>query len=140
LDDEVGAPERVLGVVEQPAHDRRGGREWHACDHPVRLSGQAPVEEVGVDNPEASSALLQREVFEACRPDRIGLHGDDPGAAPYQLATQRARSGADIDDQLTRGYLNARGEALSCLCYQEVLPETASSFVSGCPPAGGHGA
>jgi hypothetical protein len=50
----------------------------------------------------------------------------------------RAKTGANLDDQLTRPKIGLGDQVVSDLRTEKVLTETATSLVPGCPPVGGH--
>jgi hypothetical protein len=138
LHDQIRTCKRDVGPIEQHAEDRGGGPEWNAAHHPELLGGRSPGGDIGAHNLDTSGFLLAREQAEMFGPNWVDLDGYDLGATTGESLSERTRASADIDYQLTWHDIRLGNEALSSLGAKEVLPETTTSFVSGCPSAGGH--
>lgn len=93
-----------------------------------------------MDHPQPAAPLPAAQSVQAAGPDRVGLHGNNPGPGADQLDGYRPGAGADIDDQLARTDVRFGYEALSRPGKEKVLPEAAASLVPDAPPCGGHGA
>jgi len=68
----------------------------------------------------------------------VDLDRDDLELSVGEREGDRAKTGADLHDQLARLEVGVGDEAVSELGTEEVLTETAPALVPGCPPVGGH--
>ena len=78
-------------------------------------------------------------VSESLCPHRVDFDSDHLDRSLGESASDRADPGTDLEDELAWAKLGFGDETLSKLGTEEVLTETASSLVPGCPPMGGHG-
>jgi hypothetical protein len=76
---------------------------------------------------------------ESLRPHRVDFDGDDINPLLSESDSDRANTSTDLDDELAWPKVGFGDEPLSKLGTEEILTETASSLVPGCPPTGGHG-
>ena len=68
----------------------------------------------------------------------IDLDRDDVDLSVGERDGDRTKAGADLHDQLTRLEVGVGDQTVSELGTEEVLTETATAFVPGRPPVGGH--
>ena len=80
-----------------------------------------------------------KTVTESLRPYRVDFDGDDINRSLGEGDSDRANTRTDLDDELAWLKAGFGDEPLSKLGTEEILTETASSLVPGCPPIGGHG-
>jgi hypothetical protein len=73
------------------------------------------------------------------RPVWIQLDGDDAEIAADKRFRCRAKTSADLDNELPWPELRLSNQAFGSCGLKKVLTETAPTPVSGGPPAGGHG-
>src|SRR5713226_7475878 len=78
------------------------------------------------------------KVAESLSPHRIALDRDDVDGSVREREGDGARPSPDLDDQLTTPEAGLSDQSVSGLRMKEILAETATSLVPGCPPVGGH--
>jgi hypothetical protein len=72
-------------------------------------------------------------------PHWIALDGDNVDSALGERKSDRTKTRANLDDQLSGPEVSLGDQAFSALGTKEVLTETATPFVSACPQLGGQG-
>jgi hypothetical protein len=134
LDDEVGADQWHRRVVEQTMKDGGGGAERNAAHRAERARGKRDVKEVCVDHAHVAQLGAQ-----SVGPNGVELYGHHLGIADREREREGAGARADVDDELARKDSGVTDYAVSNLGAKKILPEASTSYVSGCPPVGGHG-
>src|SRR5712691_11227401 len=89
-------------------------------------------------HPHSGGGDSSDKVPESLSPHRIELDRDDVDGSVREREGDGARAGPDLDDQLTTPEAGLRDQSVSDLRTKEVLAETATSLVPGCPPVAGH--
>jgi hypothetical protein len=112
--------------------------EWKGSDHSKRTRGQRNSEKIALHY---SHLVLPptETVAESLSPHRVDFDSDDINPPLSEGDSDRANTSTDLDDELAWLKVGFGDEPLSKLGTEEILTETASSLVSGCPPMGGHG-
>jgi len=127
---EVGTTQ-LVGGDEQSPQERGGHRERRVRDHPERTPGQPQITRVCLHD---DHGRVAKPLAKHLRPSGMQLDGNDARAAFDQRRSDRARSGADIDDKITRADARVVDE-LNRGVVSEPMPSPA-----GARPAGGHDA
>ena len=128
LKDQVGG-DKAAPRLEKPSEQWTGDRVGRIGDDSKRASWEAQVGGVGLHNRDLASRELAAE--RPC-PSPVQLDGDDPSADSNQRGGHRARSGADVEDELAGPHPCFSDESTSPGGVELVPPPPAR--------AGGHGA
>lgn len=126
-------------MVQQPAEDLRREPERETRDNSERSVGKAKAKKVRSDHPDPAGFDIAGCLAETLCPDLVELDSDNVGVATGESKRDRARARTYLDYKLAGGDAGGLDELLSDLRAKKVLPETASSLVSNCPPSRGHG-
>jgi len=113
--------------------------ERKRSDHAKRPVGQGQREKIAFRDSHFVLERLTGRIAESLSPLRVDLDGDYVNLAPRQRHSDRAETGANLDDELAGAKVRFGDDALSELGIKEILTETASSLVPRCPQMGGHG-
>ena len=139
LDDQIGAAQAAVPVVEQVAQQGRGGAEGERAHHSEGAAGHPVAQRVAADDPDVRHALSPHLAAQVLRPVRIAFERNDLDAAPGEREGAGAAPRADLDHEVTglEGRLgDQRGGEVRP---EEVLTETAPSLVPWRPLGRGHG-
>ena len=139
LDHQVSTPHGITRVVEQAVEDRRGRPERNASHNPERTRRQSVTKKVALNHMDAPRSHLRRGSPEERCPVGIDLDSDHVYSPSRECAGDGPRSGTDLDNELAWKEIDPAYETLGVLRTKEVLAETATSLVSLCPLARGHG-
>jgi hypothetical protein len=97
-DNEIGSNQSAPRCDES-SEDRGRDGKWWVCNHPERPPRQAKVDCVGHDDGDGATSERSSQV--RC-PLSVELYGDDAGATFEERPDERAITGADIEDKITR--------------------------------------
>ena len=106
--------------------------------HAKRSRGQRHTEKIALHD----SRLVLRctdTVAESLCPHRVDFDSDDIDPSLSEGDGDRAKTGTDLEDELTWPKVGFGDEPISKLGTKKILTETAASLVPGCPPMRGHG-
>jgi hypothetical protein len=138
LHDEIRPLKGNTGIVQQATKDVSGVSERKRSDHSKGSRGQRHRKKIALHD--AHLVLRPMEaVSESLRPHRVDFDSDDINRSLGKSDSDRANISTDLDDELAWPKVGLGDEPLSKLGTEEILTETASSLVPGCPPMGGHG-
>ena len=101
--------------------------------------GQGQREKIAFHDSHFVLERLTGTIAESLSPLRVNLDGDYVNLAPRQRHSDRAETGANLDDELAGAKVRFGDDAVSEFGTKESLTEAASSLVARCPPTGGHG-
>jgi hypothetical protein len=113
--------------------------ERKRSDHAKRPVGQGQREKIAFHDSHFVLERLTGTIAESLSPHRVDLDGDYVNLAPRQRDSDRAETGAELDDELPGAKVRFGDDAVSEFGTKEILTEAASSLVARCPPTGGHG-
>jgi hypothetical protein len=137
LNDDVGALQPRVGVIEEmPQHVGRCAK-WQRADDSKRLRRECQRQKVRLDD--ADSSTRAKAFAQPPRPVRVRLDRDDAEIAAGEGIRHRAKTGADLDNELTGPELRSINQAFRSCGLKKVLTEPAPTPVPGGPPVGGHG-
>ncbi|MGB8684669.1 MAG: hypothetical protein WCD12_17440 [Candidatus Binatus sp.] len=112
--------------------------ERKRSDHAKRPVGQRQREKIAFYDSHFVVERLTGMIAESLSPHRVDLDGDYVNLAPRQRDSDRAETGAELDDELAGAKVRFGDDAISEFRTKEILTEAASSLVARCPPTGGH--